>query len=162
SFDVGLRDVQAHELVDLVAYPSPQELSLTAIGVDFELTDAGPDRSATFNISVQDPLNPRLALHCADYTVTGTGRVRIVCDFPDQVVPAGRELPVALRFDRAVKRKNLKLEQYRIPKERAILEALEHRKFILHALYVPICEARPWNGWNDPRDDDKYFKAPPT
>ena len=49
-----------------------EETSLAAIGVSFDV-----DGPATFTISVADPLNPRLELHGADYTVSGEYRTRI-------------------------------------------------------------------------------------
>src|SRR2546425_97046 len=60
------------------------------------------------------------------------------------------------------RRRSNRLRWSRMPKERAIVQALEHRKFILHALFTPVSEARPWNLWNKPGDDAKYFSAPPN
>ncbi len=144
----------------LTSAPFAQETSLAAIGVEFDL-DENPS-GTNLTISVLDPLNPRLELHGADYVVSGNGHVRIVCNFADQVIPVGTTLSLSITSDRLARINHLTLQQYRIPKERAIVEALEHRKFLLHALYTPVCEARPWNAWNFPGDDAKYFSAPPN
>jgi len=119
---------------------------------------AGGETDVT--VRVRDPLNPRLTLHDADYHVTGAGPVQLVCDFPDQVVPAGKKFTVTIEPAQPDKIKAVALEQYRVRKEQAIAEALAHRKFVLHAIYTPVSEARPWNIWNNPGDDQKYLAQP--
>src|SRR5204862_6781745 len=109
-----------------------------------------------------DPLLPRLALHNADYAASGEGPVNIVCEFPHQVVPAGSKIAVTISFDEPTALPHLALQLYRIPKSEAMAEALDYRKFILHALYTPCSEARPWNVWNNPGDDEKYLSAGKT
>src|SRR5688572_5629093 len=146
----GLGELKA-TVEPLPTTPFADETCVAAIGVSADV-----DGPTTFTISVADPLNPRLELHGADYTVTERGRVRIVCDFPDQVIPAGATLAVTI----TPALKNVQLEQYRLTKEQAIAEALAHRKQILHCLYVPVSEARPWNIWNNPGDEEKYFAQP--
>jgi hypothetical protein len=166
----GLGDLQAtaeplaatsSDQQTFVSAPLASETSLTAIGVEFELEGAN-QKGSVLSISVQDPLNPRLLIHDADYNVIGNGHVHIVCDFPDQVIPAGQTITVTLTPPGSGTLKNIKLEQHKIAKEKAIVEALEHRKFIFHALYTPLSEARPWNIWSKPGDDEKYFNAPPN
>ncbi|MEA2733970.1 MAG: hypothetical protein QOE14_421 [Humisphaera sp.] len=149
----GLGQLKSAEVIDAGA--QDKEMSLAAIGVNFETTG-----DLDFTVTVMDPLNPRLALHDADYRVTGAGRVHLICDFPDQVLPPGTKLSVAVECAQSEKIKNLEFKQYTVAKAQAASEALEHRKFILHALYTPVSEARPWNVWNNPGDDEKYFSQP--
>jgi hypothetical protein len=147
----GLGELSKADIVPLAATPLAEETAFAAIAVTLDAE--GP---TTFTISVTDPLNPRLELHGADYTVDKSGTVRIVCDFPDQVVPAGSKVSVTV----TPPVKDARFELYRIPKEQAIAEALAHRKHVLHCLYVPVSEARPWNIWNNPGDEQKYFAKP--
>jgi hypothetical protein len=159
--NVGLYD--AGVPLQLISEPLASETSVAAVGVTFECSPAAQDQRTPvgLSISVGDPLNPRLELHGADYTVApGDGPVHIVCDVPDQVIPAGRSLSVTLTFVEDTLLKSHRVEQYRIPKARAIREALEHRKALLHALYTPVSEARPWNVWNNLGDEEKYFARP--
>jgi hypothetical protein len=144
----SLKDANAEPLEN----PASKEAGLAAVGVECEVK-SGND----FSITVTDPLNPRIELHHADYVATGTGRVNVVCDFPDQVVPAGTKLDVSVT-SKSQPPKNIRLTQYQIPVEQARPEALEYRKFLLHALYTPVSEPRPWNVWNQPGDDKKYLE----
>ncbi|MDQ3441039.1 MAG: hypothetical protein M3478_11895 [Planctomycetota bacterium] len=79
----GLGDLKA-TVEPLATTAFAEETCIAAVGVNADI-----DAPMTFTISVMDPLNPRLELHGADYTVTERGPVRIVCDFADQVIPAG-------------------------------------------------------------------------
>jgi hypothetical protein len=144
----GTMDATPQPLTD---QPLSKETGVAAVGVEFDI-----EAPRKVTIGVQDPLTPRLQLHCADYAITQAGHVHVICEFPHQVVPAGTRIVVSI----GGKPKTQKFELYEIPVERARPEALEYRKFILHALYTPISEARPWNVWNNPGDEEKYFARP--
>jgi hypothetical protein len=150
-----LANLSSADVIPLTADPLPSETPLAAIGVSF-----GAPNQTPVTISIKDPLNPRLELFGADFITTAAGPVHIICDFPDQIVPAGTKLDVTVTLKDAAAPKDLKLTQYRIPRAAALPEAFEHRKFLLHALYSPISEPRPWNTWNFPGDDERYFAKP--
>ena len=130
----------------------PEEIGLAAIGVQLDV-----ERDQKFSISIADPLNPRITLHSANYIATAAGRAHVICDFPDQIVPAGAKMSISVSSS-----KNVTITRYAIPKEQARDEALAYRKFLLHAFYTPVSEPRPWNVWNQPGDDEKYLKSGDT
>ncbi|HYF50055.1 MAG TPA: hypothetical protein VEJ63_11650, partial [Planctomycetota bacterium] len=133
-----------------------EESGLGAVGISFKVEGSGAQ--IPFTVRVQDPLNPRLELHGADYELNKAGEVNLVCDFPDQIVPAGNALWVTLRFEMPVTLLNSKIEIYRVPREQAFTEALEWRKFLLKGFYAIMSEARPWNTWWKPEDPENFFK----
>ena len=145
----------AGKAVHLIAEPFTQEHALGAIGLDF--TVQGQSADLPFTVRIQDPLNPHLELHGADYTLDTAGRARIVCDFADQIVPAGRALWVTLRFEQPVTLADVQVQLYIMPRQQALPEALEYRKFLLKSFYSPISEARPWNGFSRQDDIDRYL-----
>jgi hypothetical protein len=153
-----IEQLPAFAIIKLVSEPFQDETGLTAVGVRFDLKTNG--KPVPVRITVMDPLNPRLTLHDADYVVSADGKVRIVCDFPDQVIPVGASLTVDVTLPYPFTATDLALEQYEITKAQALPEALAHRKFILHSVYQPCSEARPWNVWNNVGDDEKYLSAP--
>lgn len=145
----------AGKAVHLVAEPFTEEHAFGAIGLDF--TVQGQGTNIPFSVRVQDPLNPHLELHGADYTLDTAGRARIVCDFSDQIVPAGRALWITLKFEQAVTLADVQVQLYTMPRQQALPEALEYRKFLLKCFYTPLSEARPWNGFSRQDDIDRYL-----
>lgn len=145
----------ANKAVHLISEPFRAERAISAIGLDFVVE--GDAKNIPFTIRVQDPVNPRLELHGADYVLDSAGRVRIICDFPGQIIPEGQSLWLTLRFDQAVTLNNVAVAVIEMPNELARAEALEHRKFLLRGLYVPLSEARPWNTLSRQEDIDRYL-----
>lgn len=148
----GLKDI--HLVLDgLSAETSLAALTLTA-EVETGLTHI------PFSIRVQDPLNPRLELHGADYELDRAGRVQVVCDFPDQIVPRDSSIWIALQFGLPVKLKHISVKLHATSREQAAPEALAHRLFLLRGFYSAMSEARPWNGFHKPEDIDALLKKP--
>ncbi len=145
----------AGKAVHLVAEPFTQEQAFGAVGIEF--TVEGQDKELPFTVRVQDALNPHLELHGADYTLDAAGRVRLVCDFADQLVPAGRALWVTLRFDRPATLSDVQVQPFSMPRQQALAEALQYRKFLLKTFYSSLSEARPWNGFGRQNDVARYL-----
>ncbi|MBI3828477.1 MAG: hypothetical protein HY291_03115 [Planctomycetes bacterium] len=148
-------DLKANKAVHFVTKAFEKETVLTAVEVAFRMDNPGTD--IPFSLSVQDPLNPRLELHGADYELDKPGHVQLVCDFPDQIVPAGTSLWVTLRFGAPVKVQNFNMNFRSSSREQAESEALAHRLFLLRGFYATMSEARPWNGFYNPDDPAKLL-----
>ena len=133
------------------------ETPLAAVGLDLRVEGAAS--SAPFTVRVTDPLNPRSTLMEADFALSRSGRVRLVMDFPDQIVPAGTALSVSVSFDVPVRLVKPTVELYRAPRERALPEAIEYRKLMMKGLFTILSEPRPWNGWNRNTDVEQWFKT---
>lgn len=134
-----------------------EETPLAAVGLDFRVEGAAS--SAPFTVRVTDPLNPRSTLMDTDFSLSRSGRVRVVMDFPDQIVPAGASLSVSVSFDVPVRLVKPTVELYRVLRERALPEAIEYRKLMMKGLFSILSELRPWNGWNRNTDVEQWFKT---
>ncbi len=141
--------------IHLLSNPLAEETPLAAIGVDLTCDAAAP--GLQFSVRVQDPLNPRLELHGADYELSSGGRARVVCDFPDQIVPKGAQLWLSLRVEQPVTLSALRIERYTVTRDQAKAEALAHRLFLLRSMYCVMSEARPWNAWWKQEDVDAFL-----
>jgi hypothetical protein len=161
SFAVGggaaKLDVPGQRWVHVLSQPLAEETALAAIGID--LAFAAPAPGLQLTVRVQDPLNPRLELHGADYEIAGNGRARIVCDFPDQIVPKGAQLWVSLRSERPVTLASARVERYTVARAQAQAEALAYRTFLLRSFYSVMSEARPWNQWWKPEDEAAFVSS---
>jgi len=153
--DEAKLDVLPRKCVHLVMAPTEREFPVAAIM--FGCRVSGPDGRIPFSLAIQDPLNPRLELHGADYELDKAGVLRVVCDFADQIIPAGTQLWVTLRFDVPVTLEAPGISLEYVPREQALPEALEYRKFVLKGLYANMSEARPWNGFRKPEDIAEFF-----
>lgn len=134
----------------LVSKPFEKQTPLAAIGLDMKV--ACTAEAVPFTASVQDPLNPRGELFGADFVMNKPGRLRLVLDFPDQVVPAGKSLWVSLSFAFPSQLSGPEgnapvVELFTVPRDKAIPEALAYRKLLLKGYFDALSEARPWNGW---------------
>lgn len=156
--ETGSLDAPSGRWIHLITEPLEAETPLAALGLDAEVR--GEMRPLAFTVRVQDPLNPRLELHGADYALAESGRLRLILDFPDQIVPAGRQLWVSLRFDAPAKLTRVKLERYVVERAAAQAEALEHRKTLLKGFYANMSEARPWNSFHSREQMDKWHADP--
>ncbi len=145
----------AGKAVQFISFPLTQEMTFSAIELIANVNGDPTLTKIPFTIRVQDPLNPRLELHGADYELDKPGNIDIVCDFPDQIVPKGSQIWITVRFDRAVTLQAPLFVLHTIPREQAFPQALEHRKFLLRNFYAVMSEARPWNGFNNQGDVDK-------
>jgi hypothetical protein len=148
-------DLKANKAVHFVTKAFEKETVVSALEVAFRMDN--PGANFPFSLSVQDPLNPRLELHGADYELDKSGQVKLVCDFPDQIVPAGTSLWVTLRFDAQVKLQNFSINFSSASREQAAPEALAYRLFLLRGFYSTMSEARPWNGFYNPDDPAKLL-----
>ncbi|MCZ7646285.1 MAG: hypothetical protein M5U26_13545 [Planctomycetota bacterium] len=148
-------ELPAGRWVHLLGEPLAVETPLAAVGIDAEVS--GERAPLAFSVRVQDPLNPRLELHGADYALSKAGRLRLVCDFPDQLAPAGTRLWISLCFDAPATLANLKLETYAVPRDAAAAEALAYRKLLLKGFYANMSEARPWNGWGRKEHREEFY-----
>ena len=150
-------DMPAGKAIHLISNPFEKETSIASLRIHADVSGDAALTKIPFTIRIQDPLNPRLELHGADYELDKPGAVKIVCDFPDQIVPKGAQIWVTLRFERAVKLEGPMFALDTIPREQAFPQALEHRKFLLHNFYSVMSEARPWNSFSRQEDIDKLM-----
>ena len=154
--------VQAGEAVHLLSPPLEADTPIAAVELRLSLADT--DRAGMM-VAVQDPIDPRLELMGVDVEVVGRGAMRLVVDFPDQVVPAGTCLWFTL-----VAEKSLKLvgpngsgapevALHGISREEALPEALAYRTFLLKSLFVCASEARPWTQIGRRTDLEEWFRT---
>jgi hypothetical protein len=150
-------ELTAGKAIHFISIPLKEETPLAAIELDTTVDGAGTN--IPFTIRIQDPLNPRLELHGADYELDKAGDLKVVCHFPAQIVPKDTRLWVTVRFDRPVKLVAPSLVLHSISRERAFHQALEHRKFLLRNFYGVMSEARPWMAFNKQEDIDKMMAS---
>ncbi|MBA3708174.1 MAG: hypothetical protein H0W83_05070 [Planctomycetes bacterium] len=150
-------DLAGQRWVHVLSQPLAEETALSAIGVDLRIP--GAPAGLQFTVRVQDPLDPRLELHGADYQLSGPGRVHVICDFPDQIVPKGAQLWVSLRFEQSVAISEATIERFAITRDQARPEALAYRSFLMRSFYCVMSEARPWNAWWKTEDVDAFMAA---
>ncbi|MCY3022838.1 MAG: hypothetical protein NTW87_27985 [Planctomycetota bacterium] len=154
--DEAKLDVTPCKCVHLVTTPTEKEFPVAAIRFGCRVT--GPDGRIPFSLAIQDPLNPRLELHGADYELDKAGVLQVVCDFADQIIPARTQLWVTLRFDVPVTLEYPGIYLQYVPREQALPEALAYRKFLLKSFYCVMSEARPWNAFHKPDDITEFFQ----
>ncbi len=130
--------------VHFISEPLPKEMGFTAIGIEATVKPSGTICPLT--LVVHDPLNPRAELMRTDVTVQGTGRINLVLDFPDQVLPGrGRWWLSVTSLSNATLDK-VTVTFFTVPRERAVAQALAHRKLLMRGLFAALSEARPWTG----------------
>ena len=137
---------------------TPDE-GLLAVGLKFEV--AGLDPGALFTVRVQDPLDARREIMCADFTLSGPGLYETTLDIPDQVfLPGpGSDQPeptyrgilapppriwISVASDEPIELKYLQVVLHKAPREVALPEALAWRKLILRGSFQVMSEPRPW------------------
>lgn len=128
----------------------PAETPIAAIAIEATL-DQAPSPTPV-SVAVQDPLNPRSQLFSADLAIQRPGLLRLVLDFPDQVVPKGRALWLTVKAGPAMQLSKPFLVAYVVPRSTALVEALPYRKLLLKSYFCAMSEARRWMRWsNDKR-----------
>ena len=155
-FDVG-------EVVHLRSLPLKDDTPLAAVELLFSLEST--DR-AGLTATVQDPIDARLELTGADVEIAGEGVVRLVLDFPDQIVPAGGQLWLTIESDRALELAGPdggapEVILHGTRSEIALRQALPYRKFLLKSLFACASEARPWNRIGRRTDLQAWFRTEP-
>jgi hypothetical protein len=155
-------EAPAGAAVHLMAAPLTEETPIAAVGLDFVVR--GGVEQLPFAAAVQDPLNPRSELFGADFVLDKPGRVRLILDFPDQVVPKGARLWLTLAFGAAVKLEGLdgqgpRVELYRVERAKALPEALAYRKLLMKTYFCSLSEARPWTGWYTDEEIERSLKG---
>lgn len=142
--------VEPGTTIHFVTRLQPEDTALSAVALDMMVGDALPDLA--FTASVQDPLNPRSELYGADFVLSNPGRLRLILDFPDQVLPAGSSVWLSLKFEGPAVLSGAEgggpaFDLVEITREEALPEALAYRKLLLKAFFDSLSEARPWNSW---------------
>lgn len=139
--------------------PTGARSGLDAVQFDLVIGDA----SAGFALTavVQDPLDPRLDLVWVDFTGPGNGRYRFRLDVPDQILFEQTPLWVTLIFDRNITVSGVDgraplIGIEAIPVERALPEAIAHRKFLLKSFFIILSEARRWGGYRNQSREEFY------
>jgi hypothetical protein len=150
--------VDTDKAIHLISKPLDAETVISALELNFSIH--GTAQNIPFTIRVQDPLNPRLELHGADYVLDKAGPVRLLLNFPDQIVPKGNAVWITVRFDQHVSMQMPTVSFHSVPREQAAPEALAHRLFLLRGFYSLMSEARPWNLFHKPEDIDKLMNDP--
>jgi len=151
------------EVVHLLSLSLEDDAPLAAVELSFKLENA--DR-AGITAAVQDPIDSRLELTGVDVEIAGEGVVRLVLDFPDQIVPAGRPLWLTLESDRALELAGpdggaLEVILYGTTREIALRQALPYRKFLLKSFFACASEPRPWNRIGPRTDLEEWFRTEP-
>jgi len=134
---------------ETVHFMTPALSAETAIGA--VAIAASLDQAPTptpLSVAVQDPLNPRSQLFSADLAIEKPGPVRLVLDFPDQVVPKGRALWLTLKAGPAMRLGDLSFAVHTVPRGLAVAEALPYRKLLLKSYFCAMSEARRWMSWS--------------
>ncbi|MCS7187652.1 MAG: hypothetical protein RMK89_11965, partial [Armatimonadota bacterium] len=132
------------QTVHLVSEPLPKETAITAISLEATVKFSGTICPLT--IIVHDPLNPRIELMRSDFTIHGSGRIQIVMDFPDQVLPEQKRVWILVSSLGNLVLDGASVTMFTVQRERATLQALSFRKLIMRGLFSALSEARPWTG----------------
>ena len=137
---------------------SPEE-GILAVGLRFEVARLDP--GALFTVRVQDPLDGRREIMCADFALPRPGLYETTLDIPDQLFlpkpgPGAPEptfkgvlappprLWVSVASDEPIEMKSLQVILHKAPRKAALPEALAWRKLILKGSFQVMSEPRPW------------------
>lgn len=138
--------VEPKRSVHLISEPLGAEMSLTAVALEAQVES--PGNVHPFTVVVHDPITPRVELMRTDFVLLDSERIRCVLDFPNQSLPAGRRLWISLSFLGGATLRDVAVTLYRVPRERAVPEALAYRKFQMRGLFSALSESRPWGRWS--------------
>lgn len=128
--------------VHFVTNPLPEDTGLLAVGLQLPMPNA--PTGMPLEVAVMDPFNPAQRVMSAEMVVESAGDLHVVLDHLDQVVPAGRRVWVALRTGAETDIFLPQVELYYAPREAAVPEALEYRKWIVRTMFSALSEPRPW------------------
>jgi hypothetical protein len=150
----GVLSLAVSKTVHFMSKPLEAELGLAAIGIDARTRGLQP--GTVLAVSVYDAVNPRAELMGAEFAVEGVvdGRLRLVLDFPDQVVPQGKTLWISLRANKPLKLAGMAsgtnggsapgVQLYTVSKGTALKEAVPYRKLLLKGQFQALSEPRPF------------------
>lgn len=138
-------EAPAGRFIHLASAELGQETPLAAMALEFTIPST--QAPVPFTVRVQDSADTRRELMGADFVANKAGKVRLVLDFPDQILPKASRIWVTLKFDVAVQLDDASIGLYVIDRAKAAPEALAYRKYLLRGLYSALSEPRPWNIW---------------
>lgn len=146
----------ARQALHFIAAPLAAETSLDAVA--FQITTAGALVNCPVTVAIQDPINPLHELMGVDCDLAGGRQFEIICDFPDQVIPAGRPLWLTVTFGVAVDVERLQVVPWELTREQATPEALAYRKLLMRGLFSELSEARQWTGITRRTELEKFYR----
>lgn len=149
------------QLCHVITPPQEPELGLTAVGIKFQVNEMPPESQLTLRI--QDPLDARRELMGVDFIVAGKGEYEVILDMPDQVflpplttngprpILEGEIAPppviwLAIASAMTAELASVELKLYKVPRDKALNEALQWRKLLLKGEFHSMSEPNPWNG----------------
>jgi hypothetical protein len=142
-----------------VTPPFNADSGLDAIELSMDVS--GMSGSFTCTAVVHDPLDPTVDLLWFRFDGSKAGIYRLALNFPDQVMLPGSQVWMSLTFD-----KNCRVSGpdsgapefgFRlVPREKALPEAVEYRKFLLKTLFALLSECRPWGSYQNQTRDQYY------
>ncbi|MDP2983275.1 MAG: hypothetical protein Q8O92_08100 [Candidatus Latescibacter sp.] len=152
-------DFTGGRAVHFVTPPFSADAGLEAVTLSMDVS--GVSNGFTCTAVVHDPLDPALDLLWFRFDGAKAGTYRLALDSPDQVLLPGTQMWVTLTFD-----KNCRVSGpdggapefgfRHVPREKALPEAVEHRKFLLKTLFALLSECRPWGSYQK-QARDEYF-----
>ncbi len=148
--------VAPRQTIHFVSEPLSKETAITAVGL--EATGKSSGTICPLTIIVHDPLNPRVELMRTDFVVHGSGKIKIVMDFPDQVLPERRRIWMSLSSLGDLILRNASITMFAVPREQAIPQALSFRKLLMRGLFAGLSEARPWTSLYRGMDVEQWLK----
>lgn len=131
-------------------------------GIELAMNVKGPKEPFVCTAIVHDPLDPALDLMWFRFTGTKAGGYRIALDFPDQVILPGSQVWITLSFDAACTLCGPtgggapEFGMRMVPREKALPEAVEYRKFSLKTIFALLSECRPWGAYRK-QSRDEFF-----
>ncbi|MFW5798780.1 MAG: hypothetical protein ACOCXX_03895, partial [Planctomycetota bacterium] len=153
--------LKADHPAHFVAEPTQADTGLSK--VTLEANVSAERWPVELSVTVNDPLNPRRHVHYAGLRLAAPGPVRLVMDFPDQVVLKGRRVWITLNADDdctlvgpeggapAVGLGTVSVDQARP-------SALAWRKTIMLALYMRNSEPRSWMKYKHGRSRREVYE----
>ncbi|MBU0607948.1 MAG: hypothetical protein KKI08_08665, partial [Armatimonadetes bacterium] len=147
----------ARQALHFITAPLSAETPLDAVA--FKITTAQPIVTCPLTVAIQDPINPLHELMSADCDLTGGREFEIICDFPDQVIPAGKPLWLTLTCAAATDIASLQVVPYQLTRAQAAPEALAYRKLLMRGLFCQLSEARQWGGIRKNTDLEKWYQG---
>ncbi len=153
----GAFALPADRTIHLVTPAASEELPLAAVGLDLKLDSLPGETPMT--LIVHDALYPPAELMRADCAVAGPGRMHVILDFPDQILPPGKCLWLSIRSAAATQVSQAAVELYRVPRQRALPEALAYRKLVMKGVFCSLSEARQWMTWRRKMDFAQWARG---
>lgn len=148
---------QKRKTIHLITEPFAEERGLDSVGIEASLEKETP---CELLVTVHDPLNPRRDLTSVSVRLPRND-LSLVLDIPDQVLLKGSRVWISLTFDTDVtlggKYGGTPLVFLEFsPKEDALPEAVEWRKFLMRTMFGQLSEPRPWSYFRKQSRDEFY------